>query len=56
MPLTPRLAGIIAAMIDAKLDAEERRAMEQRAGMARAHRPAARPVGGPLGSANRGRR
>jgi hypothetical protein len=56
MPLTPRLAGIIAAMIDAKLDAQERRAVEQRAGMVRAHRPDARSVGGPLGSANGGRR
>ncbi|MGA3057412.1 MAG: hypothetical protein ABSE70_05150 [Candidatus Limnocylindrales bacterium] len=39
MPLTPRLARIIAAMIDAKLDAEARAGVAPSGRMTRARRP-----------------
>jgi hypothetical protein len=54
MPLTPRLAGIIAAMIDAKLDAEARWAVASRVTMPRA-RCSDRSVGDQLGYRRRGR-
>jgi len=54
MPLTPRLATIIAAMIDAKLDAEARSCVAPGVRMTRARRPD-QSAQGQLGRRQRGR-
>jgi hypothetical protein len=54
MALTPRLAGIIAAMIDAKLDAETRSGVASSVRMTRARRPDRNPQS-PVGRRQRGR-
>ena len=53
--MTPRLAQIIAAMIDAKLDAEARGELGSGGSMTRARRPDRSSVHGSVGRRHRGR-